>query len=128
MTTQVVSDDELAAWQWTPAGPHLACAWAPQIPRDRLLIETDAPWITPRVITPSRIRPRRCEPCLLPHVCQRVAEVSALKTSICFGWKLACMEHYVDWSPLHLCIEPLVWQTLRFDLEPKRNGLCRRWG
>ena len=46
----------------------------PLIPRDRLLIETDAPWITPRSIRPSRVRPRRCEPCLLPHVCGRVAE------------------------------------------------------
>jgi len=45
----------------------------PLVPRDRLMIETDAPWIAPRSIRPARARPRRCEPCLLPHVCARVA-------------------------------------------------------
>jgi TatD DNase family protein len=43
------------------------------IPEDRLLLETDAPYLIPRSITPSKARPRRNEPCLLPHVAAAVA-------------------------------------------------------
>jgi len=44
------------------------------IPRDKLMIETDGPYLTPRSIKPSRSRPKRNEPALLPVVCQAVAE------------------------------------------------------
>lgn len=40
---------------------------------DRLLIETDCPYLTPRSITPSKSRPQRNEPALLPHVLAAVA-------------------------------------------------------
>jgi TatD DNase family protein len=43
------------------------------IPEDRLLIETDAPYLVPRSIKPSKARPGRNEPALLPHVLNAVA-------------------------------------------------------
>lgn len=43
------------------------------IPDDRLLIETDAPWLLPRTIRPRR-RSRRNEPGLLPWVLAKVAQ------------------------------------------------------
>ena len=46
-----------------------------EIPDDRIMIETDAPYLPPRRIRPSKLRPRRNEPCLLPHVLATVAEV-----------------------------------------------------
>ncbi|MFT4975356.1 MAG: TatD DNase family protein, partial [Myxococcota bacterium] len=43
------------------------------IPVDRLMIETDAPFLTPRV-TPSGVKlPRRNEPAFLPHVAAAIA-------------------------------------------------------
>lgn len=46
---------------------------APRIPPDRLLIETDAPYLLPRTITPKP-RTRRNEPAYLPWVARRLAE------------------------------------------------------
>ena len=43
------------------------------VPLERLLVETDAPYLVPRSITPSKLRPKRNEPCLLPHVAAAVA-------------------------------------------------------
>ena len=37
------------------------------------MIETDAPYLTPRSIAPSKARPQRNEPALLPHVLAAVA-------------------------------------------------------
>jgi len=37
---------------------------------DRLMIETDAPWLTPRTVEP---RPRRNEPMYLPAICDEVS-------------------------------------------------------
>lgn len=48
----------------------------PRIPPDRLVIETDAPYLVPRSIKPSRLRPRRNEPALLPHVLAAVAKAT----------------------------------------------------
>lgn len=45
----------------------------PQIPGDRLLFETDAPYLLPRDMRP-RPPSRRNEPCFLPHVLQQVAQ------------------------------------------------------
>jgi len=42
------------------------------IPRDRLLLETDAPYLTPRDLHPQP-RARRNEPAFLPHILQAVA-------------------------------------------------------
>ena len=44
------------------------------VPAGKLMVETDAPYLTPRTIRPNRNRPWRNEPCLLPHVMSKVAE------------------------------------------------------
>lgn len=55
-------------------GAELA-ALLPLIPDDRLMIETDAPYLTPRQIRiPKKQMPHRNEPALLPWVLQKVAE------------------------------------------------------
>ena len=43
-----------------------------EIPRDRLLLETDAPYLTPRDLRPQP-KARRNEPAFLPHICRAVA-------------------------------------------------------
>ena len=43
-----------------------------EIPRDRLLLETDAPYLTPRDLRPQP-RARRNEPAFLPHIARTVA-------------------------------------------------------
>ncbi len=45
----------------------------PLIPAERLLLETDAPWLLPRDMHP-RPTSRRNEPCFLPHIVQQVAK------------------------------------------------------
>ena len=42
------------------------------IPRDRLMIETDAPYLTPRDMRPQP-KARRNEPAFLPHILRTVA-------------------------------------------------------
>jgi len=46
----------------------------PLIPADRLLIETDAPYLLPRDLKPIP-RSRRNEPCYLPHIAATVARL-----------------------------------------------------
>ncbi|MDH4095684.1 MAG: TatD family hydrolase [Betaproteobacteria bacterium] len=52
-------------------GAHLL-ALVQQIPADRLLVETDAPYLTPRDLHPQP-RARRNEPAFLPHILRAVA-------------------------------------------------------
>eukprot|EP00967_Tisochrysis_lutea_P052111 scaffold64527_cov19-Tisochrysis_lutea.AAC.1 len=40
------------------------------IPHDKLMLETDAPYLVPRTIKPNKARPSRNEPALLSHVLQ----------------------------------------------------------
>ena len=42
------------------------------IPRDRLLLETDSPYLTPRDLHPQP-KARRNEPAFLPHIVRAVA-------------------------------------------------------
>lgn len=46
----------------------------PHIPADRLMLETDAPYLLPRDLEP-RPASRRNEPCYLPHVARAVAHL-----------------------------------------------------
>jgi TatD DNase family protein len=43
-----------------------------EIPQDRLLLETDAPYLTPRDLRPQP-KARRNEPAFLPHILRAVA-------------------------------------------------------
>jgi len=52
-------------------GRHLV-ALAKEIPQDRLLLETDSPYLTPRDLHPQP-RARRNEPAHLPHILRAVA-------------------------------------------------------
>ncbi|KAF5834185.1 hypothetical protein DUNSADRAFT_9260 [Dunaliella salina] len=44
------------------------------IPHDKLMLETDAPYLVPRTIKPNKARPSRNEPALLSHVLQAAAQ------------------------------------------------------
>jgi Tat protein secretion system quality control protein TatD with DNase activity len=52
-------------------GRHLV-ALVKEIPQDRLLLETDAPYLTPRDLQPQP-KARRNEPAYLPHILRAVA-------------------------------------------------------
>ncbi len=46
----------------------------PELPLDRLLLETDAPYLMPRDL-PEKLSARRNEPCVLPHILSAVARL-----------------------------------------------------
>jgi len=46
----------------------------PRIPADRLMLETDAPYLLPRDLAPPP-KSRRNEPCYLPHIARAVAHL-----------------------------------------------------
>ena len=43
------------------------------IPLDRIMLETDAPYLLPRDLTKKPVHSRRNEPCFLPHICRVTA-------------------------------------------------------
>jgi TatD DNase family protein len=49
-----------------------------EIPRDRLLVETDSPYLTPRDLRPQP-RARRNEPAFLPHIVRAIARALGRK-------------------------------------------------
>ena len=60
------------------------------------MIETDCPYLTPRTIGPSKARPQRNEPALLPHVLaavararseppERTAQITSANARVFFG-------------------------------------------
>ncbi len=51
---------------------------APKIPLDRLLVETDAPFLLPRGASSPTMHKRRNEPCLLPFIINYIAELHGL--------------------------------------------------
>ena len=44
-----------------------------EIPLNRILLETDAPYLLPRDLAHKPVQSRRNEPCFLPHICEAVA-------------------------------------------------------
>lgn len=54
-------------------GAAALVALLPAIPDDRLMVETDAPYLVPRSLGPNKSRPSRNEPALLPAVVAAVA-------------------------------------------------------
>ena len=53
----------------------------PQIPLDRLLIETDAPFLLPHGAASPTADTRRNEPCLLPFIARYIAELLGMPAS-----------------------------------------------
>jgi TatD DNase family protein len=51
------------------------------IPQDRLLIETDAPYLTPRTIRPKP-KSSRNEPAYLPYVLKELANLLGIEESV----------------------------------------------
>jgi TatD DNase family protein len=44
-----------------------------QIPLDRIMLETDAPYLLPRALTTKPVKKNRNEPCFMPHIANAVA-------------------------------------------------------
>lgn len=64
----------VTGWLCDERRGHALREAVPRIPLERLLIETDAPYLLPRDL-PEKPRTRRNEPCYLPHILGRIAEL-----------------------------------------------------
>ena len=64
----------VTGWLCDERRGHALREAVPMIPLDRILIETDAPYLLPRDL-PEKPRTRRNEPCYLPHILTRIAAV-----------------------------------------------------
>ena len=53
----------------------------PSIPLNRLLIETDAPFLIPRTVSPKP-KSRKNEPSLLPYICKTVAQLYKIEEEV----------------------------------------------
>ncbi len=62
----------VTGWLCDERRGHALREAVPMIPLDRLLIETDAPYLLPRDL-PEKPRARRNEPCYLPHILSSIA-------------------------------------------------------
>ena len=62
----------ITGWICDERRGHHLCGLVARIPEDRLMLETDAPYLLPRDLTPKP-RSRRNEPKYLQHVCEVVA-------------------------------------------------------
>ena len=64
----------ITGWVCDERRGHDLQAAVPHLPLDRLLLETDAPYLLPRDL-PVKLSGRRNEPCALPHVLGTVARL-----------------------------------------------------
>ncbi len=80
-------------------GAHLL-ELVPHIPADRLLIETDAPYLLPRSLSP-RPASRRNEPCYLPEVVRVLAEArqESMESVISCTTENACRLFRIQLAP-----------------------------
>ncbi len=67
----------ITGWVCDERRGHELQSAVPGIPLERLLVETDAPYLLPRNIVP-RPKTRRNEPALLPHVVEQLASLMDL--------------------------------------------------
>lgn len=62
-----------------------------EIPLDRLMVETDAPYLLPRTLRP-RPRTRRNEPMWLPHIAEQIADARSLSLDEFAHHTQACVQ------------------------------------
>ncbi len=80
-------------------GTHLA-EFVKKIPADRLMLETDAPYLVPRTLKPQP-KNRRNEPQFLPHILQAVAHArgETAEALACSSTQTAC--HFFNFALPH---------------------------
>jgi TatD DNase family protein len=60
-------------------GGELQCA-VKDIPPNRIMLETDAPYLLPRDLQQEPVQKRRNEPCYLPHICHATARYMQIES------------------------------------------------
>jgi len=66
-----------------------------EIPADRLMIETDAPYLLPRTVKPPPAH-RRNEPMYLKHICEEIARDRGETSAITAANSTAAAEHFFE--------------------------------